>query len=137
MREIATRIRRTREFKGLPATEIARQVGVSRPYYSLLETGKRRLSAEHVWKIARALGVSVAELYGEMDAQDRTEHRPTLLRPGEHMHRINRAALHKRLRPLLREQTDDTVEWIEMMAGSPEPLRSAVKAFCESYRNAS
>ena len=38
---------------GLSATDVARQIGVPRPYDSLLEGGKRRLSAEHVWKMAR------------------------------------------------------------------------------------
>ena len=47
--QIAERIKRIRLLKEVPATEIAREIGVSRPYYSLLEGGKRRLSAEHLW----------------------------------------------------------------------------------------
>ena len=137
MVDIAARIRKARLLAGKSATDVARQVGVSRPYYSLLETGKRRLSAEHVWKVAKFLGVSVAELYGESDSQDRGEGPISILRPGEHMRRINRPALRRCLRPLLSDQTEDMVDCIEMMAESPEPLTIAVKDLLKSYRNAS
>ena len=137
MRQIAKRIRRTRELRGIPSTEIARQIEVSRPYYSLLETGKRRLSAEHVWKIAKVLDVSVAELYGETESRNQEEDRRSVLGSGEHMRLINPTRLRRHLRPLLRDQTEDVVDCIGMMVNSPAPLRQAVKAFYESYRNAS
>ena len=63
--EIRKRIREMRIEKGLTGKEVAECIGISRPYYTQLELGMRRLSAEHVENIAIALDVSIAELYGE------------------------------------------------------------------------
>ena len=50
---------------------------------------------------------------------------------------INPTKLRRQLRPLLKNQTEDAVDWIVLMMEAPDPVRKAVKALCESYRNAS
>ena len=62
---IGWRIRAIRERKELTGRDVASVLGISRPYYTQLEGGKRRLSAEHVWRIALALDVRVGQLFGE------------------------------------------------------------------------
>ncbi len=62
---IREKIRAIRIQKGLSAKEVAESIGISRPYYTQLELGSRRLSAEHVQNIAIALDVLISELYGE------------------------------------------------------------------------
>ena len=59
------RVRVIRLAKGLTGRDVAKALGISRPYYSQLEGGSRRLSAEHVWRIALALDVRVGQLFGE------------------------------------------------------------------------
>ena len=62
---LGKRIRAFRQAKELTAREVAKALGISRPYYTQLEGGKRRLSAEHVRQIALALDVRVGQLFGE------------------------------------------------------------------------
>lgn len=57
-------IQKLRERLGLKAHEVAKGVGVSRGYYSQLESGARRLRDEHVQKIAEFMGVHPSEFYG-------------------------------------------------------------------------
>ncbi|MDA0748618.1 MAG: helix-turn-helix transcriptional regulator [bacterium] len=99
--EIRTRIRNIREKKGLRARDVAQKVGISRPFYTLLENGNRRLTADLVRKIARALDVSVAQLFGEPAPPPGT---PLTLQPGD------LPALRAHLRPLLGNQTNEAVD---------------------------
>ena len=62
---LGRRIKAIREAKELTAREVAKAVGISRPYLTQLEGGKRRLSAEHVRRIALVLDVRVGQLFGE------------------------------------------------------------------------
>ena len=62
---IGWRIKAIRERKELKGRDVAKALGIFRPYYSQLEGGSRRLSAEHVWRIALALDVRVGQLFGE------------------------------------------------------------------------
>ena len=104
--DIQQRIRTLRKQRGLSAEEVAREMGISRPYYTLLEGAKRRLSAEHLEKIARVFGVSVGELYGDKTSPRgmRTVGGPL---KGKHVRPINAPELRKRVEPLLGDRTDD------------------------------
>jgi len=51
-----------REFRVLTQQQLAEAVGISKPYLSQIETGKRRGTAEVLATIANALNVSIDEL---------------------------------------------------------------------------
>jgi len=51
-----------REFRHLTQQQVAEAVGISKPYLSQIETGKRRGTTEVITAIAKALDVSVDEL---------------------------------------------------------------------------
>ena len=61
--KILRRIRAIREQKGLSAADVAKYMGISRPFYTLIEGGKRRLTVDHLERIAGALGMTVSEIY--------------------------------------------------------------------------
>jgi DNA-binding XRE family transcriptional regulator len=51
-----------RDYRGLGQKELAENAGISVPYLSQIETGKRKGSLEALSAIARALGVSLDDL---------------------------------------------------------------------------
>lgn len=51
-----------REYRGLTQQQLADAVGISKPYVSQLETGKRTGATEILSAIAKALGVSLDEV---------------------------------------------------------------------------
>lgn len=51
-----------RTFRGLTQNELAQQSGISRPYLTEIETGKKDGSLRAMKSIAQALGVSVGDL---------------------------------------------------------------------------
>ena len=55
-------IRVWRNFRGLTQQELADMVGISKPYLSQIETGKRTGTAEVLAEIAGALGVMVDDV---------------------------------------------------------------------------
>lgn len=60
------RIKRRREEKGIPAAELARRAEISKGYLSELERGQTtRPSGAVLFRIAKALGTTVADLLGE------------------------------------------------------------------------
>ncbi len=62
---IGERIKQRREERGIKLSELARRAGVSKAYLSALEKGaSKRPSADILYKIASALGTSVADLMG-------------------------------------------------------------------------
>ncbi len=65
VRTIRGRIREIREGKEIKSVEMARKLRMSAPYYSQIENGSRRLSADHLVRIAKILDVSLGELSGE------------------------------------------------------------------------
>jgi transcriptional regulator with XRE-family HTH domain len=69
-RRIAERLRRLRRAGGLSLEELAERSGVSRAMLSQIETLKTNPTIAVVWKIARGLGVSFAELLGTTAAPD-------------------------------------------------------------------
>ena len=65
VRTIRGRIREIRERKEIKSIEMARKLKMSAPYYSQIENGSRRLSVDHLTRIAKILDVSLGELSGE------------------------------------------------------------------------
>lgn len=71
---IGRRIRKFRDEKGITAAQLARDAEISRSYLSELENGMgnhRRPSAQVLYSIGKALGVSMSDLLG----------RPMILEP--------------------------------------------------------
>jgi transcriptional regulator with XRE-family HTH domain len=64
--KLGATLRRLRERAGLSQEEVADRAGIERSYISMLENGRRRnLSYDLALRIAGALGVTTAELYGD------------------------------------------------------------------------
>jgi DNA-binding XRE family transcriptional regulator len=60
----ANPIKAWREYRGISQQQLAEKIGISKPYLSQIETGKRRGTTEVVSAVARALNVSMDELVG-------------------------------------------------------------------------
>lgn len=119
---VRQRIRTIRKEKGLRAEDVARGIGISRPYFTQLEGGKRRLSVEHVIKIAQILKVSVSELFGES-----VHHvAPEAHGAARHLKPINMPALKQKLRPLLGAQTEDAVTYLGLWFEASEDVKQAL-----------
>lgn len=54
-----------REYRGLTQQQLADAVGISKPYLSQIETGKRKGTVDILSAIAKALNVSLDDLYEE------------------------------------------------------------------------
>lgn len=65
-----TRLAEIRRARGLTMVELARQSGVTQQAISLIESGQRDSNANTLYRLSRALGVTMDELYGaaERDA---------------------------------------------------------------------
>lgn len=74
---IASRLRLAREIAGLTQGQVAKYLGLHRPTVSEIEAGRRKVSAEEMFKIAELYGVSVTWVIGTEDsssaASDRVE----------------------------------------------------------------
>ena len=124
---VQQKIRALRKANRLSAEAVAKQVGISRPFYTQLEGGKRRLSVMHLAQIARALGVSAADLlrddlpYGQeqgIAGSSRKHHK--YLRP------INTPELKRKLEPLLGEDTEDFLDCYQLWITAPQRLKRQV-----------
>lgn len=63
---LGKRIKQRREQKGIPAAELARLAEISKPYLSELENERAaRPSVAILFRIAKALGTTAADLMGE------------------------------------------------------------------------
>jgi DNA-binding XRE family transcriptional regulator len=58
-------IRVWREYRGMTQQQVAEKAGISKPYLSQLESGRRRGTTEALSAVARALGVSLEDLVAE------------------------------------------------------------------------
>lgn len=56
-------IRKTRREQGLTQAELARRVGITRPYLSDIENSKRQVRGELMIRIAITLGKSVEDIF--------------------------------------------------------------------------
>ncbi len=61
--EVRANIRRIRKEKKLTAEAVAESVGISRPFYTQLEGGTRRMSLRYLIGIALALEVKPGRLF--------------------------------------------------------------------------
>ena len=120
--EIRRKIRELRKEKGLRAEDMAKGMGISRPFYTQLEGGKRRLSVDYIGKIARLLGVSVGELFGET-----RPHRKDIPKNSKHIKPINVPALRRRLAPLLEEDVDEVMNCIQLWVIAPGEVRHSLE----------
>ncbi len=58
-RAFGTAVRRARKDRGMSQAELAAEVGVSRPWLSELETGKRTVELGRALSVLNALGLAV------------------------------------------------------------------------------
>jgi transcriptional regulator with XRE-family HTH domain len=116
-KDIAERIRSIRLQKGIKAITVAKDVGISKGFFSLLENGKRNLSALHVRNIAEALDVPAGMLYGEVPMPPSGEVQEP---ERKHLRPINKNALGRRLRPVLGERTGDAVDLLAVWLEDPK-----------------
>ena len=99
-----------RDEKGLSAEKVAQKMGISRPFYTQLEGGKRWISVEYLEQIARILGVSVSELYREEEPP--AEKART--REYKHIRPINSSELRKKLESILGKEVEDFVDCCQL-----------------------
>lgn len=65
--QLAERLRKMREARGLTQRELAKAIGVSRQAIGFYESGEREPDLETVQKLAQVLGTSISYLVGETD----------------------------------------------------------------------
>ena len=114
--QVRKRIRQIREKKGLRASDVAERIGLSRPFYTQLESGARGMSVCQLFRIARALGVSVGELCGAALEDEK------LARMRGHMIPINDRRVWKILQPLLSESPGNVLEWEAILSQALEEM---------------
>ena len=131
--DIGKNIRAIRDALGLTGAQVSRAIGLSRPYYTQLEGGTRRLSAENVRKIADVLGVPVGELYE--GPRRPTGRKPTGRSKPKHLHPLNTPELRRRLKPLVGEHTGDAVQCTHMLVSAPEKVKEKMKELKEEIAN--
>ena len=66
--DISSNIKRIREAKNLSQKEVISAIGMGAALYSRIENGKTDPSVSTLMKIAKALGVSMAELFYDNDS---------------------------------------------------------------------
>jgi len=62
--KFGAKVRKLRLAKGLSQEAFADICGLHRTYIGAIERGERNVSLENIEKIAKALGVSIASLFG-------------------------------------------------------------------------
>ena len=62
--KFGAKVRKLRQAKGLSQEAFADICGLHRTYVGAIERGERNVSLENIEKIARALGISIASLFG-------------------------------------------------------------------------
>ena len=65
--EFGSRVRKLREQAGLSSREFALMIGRSKAYIIQLENGHRNVSLDTIERIAAGLGISLAELFENLD----------------------------------------------------------------------
>lgn len=109
--DIRKRIRDLRKAKGMSAKDVSERMGISRPFYTQLEGGTRRLSVQYLEGIARALSTTVADLYRD-DAAPQPAHNPQLA---------------EKLRPYLGSQSESVAANLKDFAKARNSLRRSLK----------
>lgn len=117
--EIGKRIRELRKTKKITLVELSQMTGVAQATLSRIETGIMRGTVESHEKIARALGLTLAEFYGSLDDRidkavhhDHSKRNSVTLRSGKIRYELlTNEAMKKKITPLLlslepRSETD-------------------------------
>ena len=126
--EIRKRIRVLREQRGFSAAGVAREVGIFRPFYTLIEGGKRRLTVELLEKIAGVLGVTVVELYGGNSGSSERLGTRDSNKPTQYLRPINTPELRRKLKPILGSNTDDFVDCYQLWVRAPKDLKRKLQS---------
>lgn len=116
---IRARIRAIREAQGLRALDMAESIGVSRPFYTQLEGGQRRLTVDNLFKIIRALGVSISEICGEEILKD-----PEVARMRGYAIPINNFKVWTILNNLIQEEPEEIGDWIVVFNTAVKELQN-------------
>jgi transcriptional regulator with XRE-family HTH domain len=64
-REVGRRLQRARRERGITQEELANRIGLPRPSYANIESGRQRVPLDVVWRAAIVLGMSIAALVPE------------------------------------------------------------------------
>jgi transcriptional regulator with XRE-family HTH domain len=64
-RDVGLRLQRTRKERGVTQAELAKRLGLPRPSYANIESGRQRVPLDVVWRAAVVLGVSITALVPE------------------------------------------------------------------------
>jgi len=70
MRDIGQNIKRLREKAGLTQEDLARILGISRPAVTSIETGRRRVAADELVRLAKAIRVTADQILGLSSAPE-------------------------------------------------------------------
>ena len=115
--QVRKRIRQLRDAKGLKAHYMAEMVGISRPFYTQLESGTRGISAIYLFRIAKALEMTVGEVCGER-LQDEEK---------GHMIPVNNPRVYQILHALLAEEPEKEGDWQILLSKAAEKLKGGKK----------
>lgn len=68
-------LRELRKQRGLSQETLAQDAGIERNYISLLELGRNSASVKMIFKLAPALGITVAEFMGMVEERQNSRHK--------------------------------------------------------------
>lgn len=66
-KKLGERIKMLRKEKNLSQEKFALLIDMDRTYFATVESGKRNISLKNIVKIANGLGVSISELFLDID----------------------------------------------------------------------
>ncbi|MBI3317046.1 MAG: helix-turn-helix transcriptional regulator [Candidatus Omnitrophica bacterium] len=109
LKNLGERIRQFRKQRGLTLVEISKRTGVAQATLSRIETGTMTGTVESHEKIAEAIGIGLAELYGTVDSRlDKTsvlkkdaEHKTSHLGKNVSVELLTTESSQKKITPLL------------------------------------
>jgi transcriptional regulator with XRE-family HTH domain len=64
-RQVGLRMQRARKARGITQEQLAARIGLPRPSYANIESGRQRIPIDVVWRVAVVLAVSIATLVPE------------------------------------------------------------------------
>ena len=64
-REVGLRLQRARKERGITQQELATRIGLPRPSYANIESGRQRVPLDVVWRAAVVMDLSIATLVPE------------------------------------------------------------------------
>jgi putative transcriptional regulator len=64
-RDVGLRLQRARKERGITQAELAKRLGLPRPSYANIESGRQRVALDVAWRAAVVLGVSITTLVPE------------------------------------------------------------------------